>query len=104
MDPQSVMRQKFHSDETELGAANNHAFYFDPLVDYHIEQAANTLDIEERKENLVKAQRRAMSSYVHLPAYHLIETRGVNADVKDFKISPLSRMNLVTPFNNVSVE
>lgn len=101
-DPNAFTYYLFEAkDNTTLGAANNFSFYYDPLVQYNIMAARTTMDQEKRKEMYVKAQRRAMESYVHIPAYHTIETRGVNAKVHDYAPDPLATMPLVNPFRNV---
>ena len=91
-------------DNTELGAANDLSFYYDPLAENRIMRARTTMDQEKREELYVEAQRRIMSSYVHIPAYHTLETRGVNKRVKGYEPDPLGSMNLVSPFYNVSLE
>lgn len=104
-DPNAFTYYLFEAKEnTTIGACNNFSFYFDPLVNYNIMEAQKTMDQEKRKELYVEAQRRAMSSYVHLPAYHTIETRGVNAKVHDYEPDPLGNMPLVNPFRNVWIE
>ncbi|MBS3813217.1 ABC transporter substrate-binding protein [Candidatus Bipolaricaulota bacterium] len=104
-DPNAFTYYMFETkDNAILGAANNMAFYYDPLVQDKIMDAQSTMDQEKRKELYVEAQRRVMSEYVHLPAYHQIETRGVNVKVHDYEPDPLSTMPLVNPFRNVWIE
>ncbi|MEF8836801.1 MAG: ABC transporter substrate-binding protein [Candidatus Bipolaricaulota bacterium] len=104
-DPNSFTYYLFETkDNATLGAANNMSFYYDPLVQDRSIEAQITMDQEERQELYVELQRRVMSEYVHIPAYHQIETRGVNAKVHDYEPDPLSTMPLVNPFRNVWIE
>ncbi|MBS3789044.1 ABC transporter substrate-binding protein [Candidatus Bipolaricaulota bacterium] len=104
-DPNSFTYYLFETkDNTDLGAMNNMAGYYDPLVQNRIMRAQSTMDQEKREELYVEAQRRIMSEYVHIPAYHQIETRGVNVKVHDYEPDPLSTMPLVNPFINVWIE
>ena len=104
-DPNAFTYYMFETkDNAILGAANNMSFFYDPLVQDKIMKAQQTMDQEERKELYVELQRRVMSEYVHIPAYHQIETRGVNVKVHDYKPDPLSTMPLVNPFRNVWIE
>jgi len=104
-DPNSFTYYLFETkDNTDLGAMNNMAGYYDPLVQNRIMRSQSTMDQEKRRKLYVEAQRRYMSEYVHIPAYHQIETRGVNSRVHDYEPDPLSNMPLVNPFRNVWVE
>lgn len=106
-DPNGFLYYFFHSDNATLGAASNWSYYYDPKVDMLIDQARSMTDQEKRAELYVEAQRRASRSYIHLPAYHLIENRGVRERVHGFRCDPIIGpigLNLVDPFTNVWVE
>jgi len=104
-DPDDGLYPLFHSDNAIIGSANNMSFYKNPEVDALIDKARSTLDRKVREENYVKAQRIIFGQdYVHIPAYHYIETNGVRTWVHDFKVSAMGDMRICDPFVNVWVD
>lgn len=106
-DPNGFLYYFFHSDNATIGAASNWSFYYNPKVNMLIDKARSMVDREKREELYIKAQRIALRSYIHLPAYHYIETRGVRSRVHGFRCDPIIGpigMNIVDPFTNVWVE
>ena len=103
-DPHDFIYYMFHSDNATIGSADNMSFFSDPTVDALIKEADTTLDQAVREAKYVEAQRMVYSNYAAIPGYHYIETRGVNARVHDYQVSPLGNMWITTPFNNVWVD
>ncbi|MFP4588865.1 MAG: ABC transporter substrate-binding protein [Candidatus Bipolaricaulota bacterium] len=103
-DPYAFLYYLFTSENATIGTANNYSFYKNEDVDDLIHWANTTFDTELREGLYTGAQRLIMRDYVHLPAYHYIETRGVTDRVHDYKVDPLSSMPLVNPDVNVWVE
>lgn len=103
-DPYAFLYYLFTTENAIVGSGNNFSFYSNPVVDELIGEANTTFDFDTREKNYVEAQRIIMGTYVHIPAYHYIETRGVRARVHDFQVSPTADMNIVDPYVNVWVE
>jgi peptide/nickel transport system substrate-binding protein len=103
-DPDAFLYYLFTSENAMVGAGNNFSFYMNPTVDALIKQARTTLDMEVRETAYVQAQRIIFADYVHIPAYHYIDTRGVRARVKGFEVGGPVLMRIVDPFYNVWVE
>ncbi|HCP32003.1 TPA: hypothetical protein DIT45_01945 [Candidatus Acetothermia bacterium] len=103
-DPHDFLYYLLHSDNAVVGAADNFSFYRNPEVDYLISTADTTLDQEKRERLYVEAQRLCFEEYVHIPLYHLIETKGVRTRVHGFRIDPLGGIHLCDPYHNVWVE
>jgi peptide/nickel transport system substrate-binding protein len=103
-DPNDFVYYLFHSDNATIGSADNMSWTMIPEVDQLIDEANTTLDQAVREAKFVEAQRMIYENYSAIPGYHYIETRGVNARVHDYQISPLSNMYLCTPYNNVWVD
>jgi peptide/nickel transport system substrate-binding protein len=102
-DPHDFLYYLFHSDNATVGSADNMSWTQIPEVDDLLQQAMNTLDVAEREDLYVRAQRLIFENYSAIPGYHLVETRGVRARVQGYQISPLSAMWMCTPYHNVWV-
>ena len=103
-DPHDFLYYLSHSDNAVVGAAENLSFYVNPEVDDLIFRADTTLDQATREEFYVEAQRICCHEYVHIPLYHLIETKGVRTRVHGFVIDPREGIHLCDPYHNVWVE
>jgi len=105
VDPNGYVYWMFHSSSAQIGAASNFAFYNNPKVDELIHEADLTPDQAKREALYVEAQRICFEDYVHIPAYRLNLTRGLNKRVHGYSIDPLENsQNLCNPYNNVWVE
>ncbi len=100
-DPHDFAYYLFHSDNATVGSADNMSWTEIPAVDNLLDEAATTLDQAVREDLYVQAQRLIFQNYSAIPGYHYVETRGVNANVQGFRISPLSNMWICTPYHNV---
>ena len=103
-DPHDFLYYLFHSDNAVIGTAENLSFYMNPGVDDLIFTADTTLDQATREEFYVEAQRICCHAYVHIPLYHLVETKGVRTWVHGFIIDPRGGIHLCDPYHNVWVE
>jgi peptide/nickel transport system substrate-binding protein len=103
-DPHGVLYYLFTTENATVGSANNMSFYSNPQVDTLIRYADTILDIDIREPLYVAAQRIMFKELAHIPLYHYIESRGVQARVHGYKVDPTASMPLVDPFTNVWVE
>lgn len=103
-DPHDFLYYLFHSDNATVGSANNLAFYKNPEVDELIFTADTTFDQATREALYIETQRICFEDYVHIPLYHVLETKGVRQRVKGFTIDPLGNLYLCDPYRNVWVE
>ena len=101
LDPSSFLYYLFGSQNARIETGNNLSFYKNTHVDDLLNRAAKTSDRKIREEAYVQAQRIIMEDYVHIPAYHYVETRGVRSRVRGYRIDPISPMSLVDPETNV---
>ncbi|HCP32005.1 TPA: hypothetical protein DIT45_01955 [Candidatus Acetothermia bacterium] len=103
-DPHDFLYYLLHSDNAVVGAAENLSFYMNPDADALIHAADTTLDQMERERLYVEAQRICCHEYVHIPLYHLIETKGVRTRVHGFRIDPRGGIHLCDSYHNVWVK
>ena len=103
-DPYNFLYYQLHSDNN-IPPANNWSNYSNEKVDELIDQGTTTFDREEREEAYVEAQRTALKSYVHIPAYHEVLLKGVRDRVNGYSIEPTGGyIKMCSPYSNVWVE
>jgi len=105
-DPHDTLYYKFTTDNIAIGPSDNMTWYSNPEVDALIYKADTYpgCDQAAREALYVEAQRKIFADYPHIPAYHYIQTHGVNTRVHDYRVDPSASMQLCGPYNNVWVE
>ncbi len=104
-DPNNYSYDMFHSDP-EAWADNSTTFntmrYSNPEVDRMLEEAQQLRDMDERLPLYHQIQQIVFVEDVpHIAAYHQTFNIGWRNNVHDVFVNPNSRMDLVTPYNNV---
>jgi len=102
-DPNSFIFPLFSTVDEVLGVTNG-TFYENEEMNEKIVQARRSADREERRQLYVDVINTVLNDRVHLPAYNLKNSFGVRENVSDFQAHPVNSFELVSNFNNVSVE
>jgi len=100
-DPDTFMYFLF-SQEQE--GTTNGTFYQNDAVDENIIGARESADFDERQQMYQDAITTILEDRVHLPAYGLKESYGVNNEVEDFMPHPVGGFSIFSHYNNVTVQ
>jgi len=104
-DPHNYSYDMFHSDPeawAEDAVTFNTARVDDPEIDALLEEAMMLADMDERIEIYKDVIRTVFLDIVpHIGGYHMNYNIASRTDVHDVSVDPQSRMNVVTPYNNI---
>lgn len=107
-DPNNYVYDLFHSDPAaweEDAVTFNTARYSNPRVDELLESARGLTDMEERLPLYQEIARIVfLEDVAHIAGYHQTYNLGYRNNVHDVFANPNSRIDLVTPYNNVWIE
>lgn len=108
IDPNNYSYDLFHSDPEaweDDAVTFNTARYSNPRVDELLEEARVLTNMEERLPLYREIARIVfLEDVAHIAAYHQTYNLGYRDDVQDVFANPNSRIDLVTPYNNVWIE
>jgi oligopeptide transport system substrate-binding protein len=79
-------------DVLRAHSPNNDMSYANPAFDTLLDQAASTVDMQKRRENLEAAERLMLEDYPIIPLYYFVSKRLVKPYVLGVKPSPLDRV------------
>jgi oligopeptide transport system substrate-binding protein len=79
-------------DVLRAHSPNNDMSYANPAFDTLLDQAASTVDMQKRREDLEAAERVMLDDYPIIPLYYFVSKRLVKPYVLGVKPSPLDRV------------
>ncbi|MFW5965179.1 MAG: ABC transporter substrate-binding protein [Halodesulfurarchaeum sp.] len=102
-DPHQFLYFLFHESQETV---TNGVFYDNPDLMEDLEEAGKLVDKDERNQLYTDVITTVLEDRVHLPAYNLKNTMGVQDHVNDLQAHTVSQMNprMISSYNNVSVD
>jgi len=104
-DPDAFIYNLFHESVAGEGGTQGH-FYDNPSFHDNITAARQSADFDERRELYIEVIDEILEEKIHMPAYGLMNSMGVNDRVGDLPAHPVSSENprVISTYNNTTVE